>query len=111
MSRLPPDYAEQQSEPESEEEREEDRGEDKKASETSAYEDVYVYLTRGCYPLGATKANKGILRRRAKNFRVIDGILHYKGKEGDLKQVNCSKFQLRGELKLNCYNHLVYLIV
>ena len=37
----------------------------------------------GRYPEDATKRDKGVLRRRAKNF---DGMLHYKEKKGELRQ-------------------------
>ena len=84
------------SESEEEEHTKEDTEEDKEASEKRTYENVYEYLTKGCYPQGATKAEKGVLRRRAKSFRVVDGILHYKGKEGHLKQVNCWQFNKLG---------------
>ena len=70
-----------------EEEHTKENTEDKEASEKRTYENVYEYLTKGCYSQGATRAEKGVLRRRAKSFRVVDGILHCKGKEGDLKQV------------------------
>ena len=76
------------SESEEEEHTKEDSEEDKEASEKRTYENVYEYLTKGCYPQGATKAEKGVLRRRAKSFRLVDGILHYEGKERNLKQVN-----------------------
>ena len=73
------------SESEEEQHTKEDTEEDKEASEKRTYENVYEYLTKGCYPQGATKAEKGatkaekgVLRRRAKSFRVVDGILHYK---------------------------------
>ena len=84
------------SELEEEEHTKEDTEEDKEASEKRTYENVYEYLTKGCYPQGATKAEKGVLRRRAKSFRLVDGILHYEGKERNLKQVNCWQFNKLG---------------
>ena len=36
--------------------------------EAETYENVFEYLTKGCYPLGASKAEKNILRRMSKKF-------------------------------------------
>ena len=63
-------------------------GKDVEDKEATTYENVYEYLTKGCYPQGASKPEKCVLRRMSKNFQVVDGILHYKGKEGQLRQVN-----------------------
>jgi len=57
-------------------------------NEETAYEEVHVYLSQGCYPLEAKKQEKCIIRKRAKNFQLLDGILHYKGKGGSLQQVS-----------------------
>ena len=62
----------------------EERGE----KEAETYENVFEYLTKGCYPQGGSKAEKSVVRRMSKNFQVVGGILHYKGK-GQLRQVNC----------------------
>ena len=56
-------------------------------AEKETYDDIFRYLSTGSYPQGATKAEKGVLRRRSKSYQVVDGILHYKGKKGELKQV------------------------
>ena len=40
----------------------------------------------GQYPPGSSKQGKCIIRKRAKNFQIVDGILHYKGKKG-IRQV------------------------
>lgn len=45
------------------------------------------YLTKGTYPHNSTKRDKGVLRRKAKSFQIVDSILHYKGKKGELRQV------------------------
>lgn len=50
------------------------------------YEEVYQYLTNGFYTASATKTEKAVVRRRAKNFQVIDGVLYYIGSNGDLKK-------------------------
>ena len=42
------------------------------------YDQVQDYLANGTYPPGATKAEKGVIRKRAKKFQLVDGILHYK---------------------------------
>ena len=64
-------------------------GEEGVEKEAETYENVFEYLTKGCYPQGASKSEKSILRRMSKKFQVVDGILHYKGKEGQLRQVKC----------------------
>ena len=58
-----------------------------KEREEETYDDVFEYLTKGSYPEDATKRDKGVLRRKAKSFQVVDGILQYKGKNGELRQV------------------------
>ncbi len=57
--------------------------------EIRVYDEVYKYLSNGIYPRDATKAEKDVIRKRAKTFRIIDGILHYRGKKG-LRQVCAS---------------------
>jgi len=37
-------------------------------NEETTYEEVHVYLSQGRYPLEATKQEKCIIRKRAKNF-------------------------------------------
>ena len=42
-------------------------------------EDVsHDYLANGTYPEEATKAVTGVIRKRAKKFQHVDGVLHYK---------------------------------
>ena len=55
-------------------------GKDGGEKEAETYENVFEYLTKGCYPQRASKAEKSILRRMSKKFQVVDGILHYNGK-------------------------------
>ena len=56
-------------------------------SEETVYLEYEDYLTNGMYPIGATKQEKAVVRKRAKKFHMVDGFLHYnKGKEG-LRQV------------------------
>ena len=55
-------------------------------SEETIYQEYDNYLTDGQYPLGANKQEKAIIRKRAKHYQKVDGILHYKGKDG-LRQV------------------------
>ena len=57
-------------------------------NEETIYEEVHVYLSQGRYPLEATKQEKCTIRKRAKNFQLLDGVLHYKGKRGSLRQVS-----------------------
>ena len=64
-----------------------DPDEDKERAEKETYDEVFEYLTKGTYPQHATKRDKGVLRRKAKSFQVVEGILHYKGKKGELRQV------------------------
>ena len=56
-------------------------------SEEMVYLECEDYLTNGTYPIGTTKLEKAVVRKRAKKFQMVDGFLHYnKGKEG-LRQV------------------------
>ena len=55
--------------------------------ELKFYAELESYFMRGEYPSGATKVEKGIIRRRAKKFQLVDGVLHYKGAGGTLKKV------------------------
>ena len=53
------------------------------------YSKIETYLTRNEYPEGATKAEKGSIRKRAKKFQMVDGLLHYTGgKDGVLRQLS-----------------------
>ena len=66
-------------------------GKDGGEKEAETYENVFEYLTKGCYPQGASKAEKSVLRRMSildfEPVGVVDGLLHYNGKEGQLRQV------------------------
>ena len=62
------------------------RPEEPAKSEAVIYQEVEIYLRNGQYPEGVSKLEKAVIRKRAKNFRVVDGILHYKGRDG-LRQV------------------------
>ena len=41
------------------------------------YDEVHAYLSQGLYPLEATKQEKCIIRKRSKNFSLLDGVLYY----------------------------------
>ena len=56
------------------------------------YEEVHAYLSQGHYPLEAHKAGEMIIRKRSKNFQLLDSILHYKGKGGSLRQVSSTSY-------------------
>ena len=56
--------------------------------EGTIYEEVHAYLSRGCYPLKATKQEKGIIRKRSKNYQLLEGVLHYKENGDSLRQVH-----------------------
>ena len=49
---------------------------DCKDAEEKEAKNVYEYLTKGCYPQGASKADKSVLRRMSKNSQVVDEIFH-----------------------------------
>ena len=53
----------------------------KEAQEKRIYDEVHEYLTKNTYSTSATKAEKATVRRRAKNFQVLDGILYYTGRD------------------------------
>ena len=55
-------------------------------SEETIYAECENYLKKRGYPAGASKLEKAVIRKRAKTFQIVDGILHYKGKDG-LRQV------------------------
>ena len=40
------------------------------------------YLRSGQYPLGISKQEKAVIRKRSKTFQIVDGFLHYNGKDG-----------------------------
>ena len=56
--------------------------------EETTYEEVHAYLSRHCYPVEATKQEKGIIRMRSKNYQLLEGVLHYKGNGDSLRQVS-----------------------
>ena len=47
-------------------------------SASMQYEEVVAYLRRSEYPAGATKVEKGIIRKRSKKFQLVDGVLRYR---------------------------------
>ena len=47
-------------------------------NEEAIYEELHLYLSVGQYPPGSSKQEKYIIRKRAKNFLIVDGILYYK---------------------------------
>ena len=50
--------------------------------EAQLIEKAYMKLTEGTYPEGATKNEKRVIRRKAGTLDVVDGVLHYKRKDG-----------------------------
>ena len=50
-------------------------------------EKAFIKLTQGTYPEGSTKNEKRVIRKKASTLDVIDGVLHYKKKDG--KRVSC----------------------
>ena len=56
-------------------------------SEETVYLECEDYLTNGTCPIGTTKHEKVVVRKRANKFQMEDGFVHYsKGEEG-LRQV------------------------
>ena len=53
------------------------------------YNEVQDYLANGTYPEEATKVVKGVIRKRAKKFQLVYGVLHYKEtlKTGQLRLI------------------------
>ena len=45
--------------------------------EKTKFEEVYSYLLNGEYPLNCTKSGKLVIRRRAKDYKIIDAQIHY----------------------------------
>ena len=61
------------------------------SEELRIYDEAESYLANGSYPVSATKMEKGVIRKRAKKFHIVDGGLHYKemlkGGQQRLRQV------------------------
>ena len=53
--------------------------EDDKA-ELQTYAELHGYLSCKTYPVGCTKAEKAVIRKRAKHFELVAGVLHYRDK-------------------------------
>ena len=53
--------------------------EDDKA-ELQTYAELHGYLSGKTYPVGCTKAEKAVIRKRAKHFELVAGVLHYRDK-------------------------------
>ena len=49
-----------------------------------------AYISQSLYPLESTKQEKCIFRKRSKNFQLVYGVLHYKGRGGSFRQVSSS---------------------
>ena len=47
------------------------------ADEACVFEQILDYLLKGAYPSNASKGQKLVIRRRAKDFQIIQGSLHY----------------------------------
>ncbi len=63
------------------------------SGEVDLIEKAYIKLTWGIYPEGSTKNEKRVIRKKASTMDVIDGVLHYKKKNG--KRVSSSNFSHR----------------
>ena len=48
------------------------------SDEIKIYDEVQDYLACWRYPKTATKVEKGVIQKQAKNFLLVDGVLHYK---------------------------------
>ena len=48
------------------------------ADELLIYEELHSYLSANSYPVGCSKAEKAVIRKRAKKFELADGVLHYR---------------------------------
>ena len=51
----------------------------KTTEEKTKFDEVHIYLLKGEYPTNSSKGEKLVIRRRAKDYRIIDGQLHYIG--------------------------------
>ena len=59
--------------------------------EIKVYDEVQDYLASGRYPETATKVEKGVIRKRATNFLLVDGVLHYKRSSSVYTLFHCVK--------------------
>ena len=73
------------------------------SDEIKVYDEVQDYLASGRYPETATKVEKGVIRKRAKKFLLVDGVLHYKqsvkGGEQRLRQVRVNNLHCHGRIQ------------
>ena len=53
--------------------------ETKLEDESRKFEEIREYISREEYPDGSSKSDKLVIRRRAKDYQIIDGLLHYVG--------------------------------
>lgn len=47
--------------------------------EKEKFDEVHAYLLKGEYPVSSTKGEKLVIRRRARDYRIVEGQLHYIG--------------------------------
>ena len=52
-----------------------------KDSNNNVHEEATALSSKGLYSTGSTKQDKCTIRKRARHFKLIDGVLHYHGKE------------------------------
>ena len=49
-------------------------------AELQTYAELHSHLSCKTYPVGSSKAEKAVIRKRAKHFELVAGVLHYKDK-------------------------------
>ena len=59
------------------------------AEENDLVEDVYIYLTKGQYPVNCAANRKRVIRRKAEKFRVRNGELFYIKKKSRKVNLQC----------------------
>lgn len=82
-----------------------DRNVTEESDNTNVYEELQDYLGKGIYPAGSSKQDKCIIRKRARNFKLIDGVLHYQGKEGPRQVV--TEMKAKRQILEACHDDLV----
>ncbi|XP_033609131.1 uncharacterized protein LOC111868919 isoform X4 [Cryptotermes secundus] len=66
-------------------------------TDSSYYAEIYNYLASQAMPVGATESYKKILKKRARNYKIMEGVLYYGQKLP--KRVITEKMQQREILK------------
>ena len=91
--------------------------EDADDQEFRIYEELHRYLSAKAYPIGCTKAERAVIRKRAKMFELVGGVLHYKDErdgESILRQVisfELSQYCRSTSVFNKTFNNLIIILI